>query len=312
VSLRIALFGQAAFGKDCLERLVAAGHRVVGVFAPPDEARPDPMAARAEELGLRVDRRRYFRRKSGEPIPEALESYRALQADLNVLAFVSVFLPRQITDAPEHKSLCFHPSLLPKYRGGAALSWQIILGESESGVSVFVPDDGVDTGPIVVQRGGVRIDADDTMGSLYFKKLYPLGLDAMAEAVELVASGRAKPRVQDESRASFQGLVDDAAASVDPARPAREIDRLVRGCDPAPGALARVKGVALRLFDARLEPAPAARPGTIVAVDEAGLHVALDGGTLRVARVRADRGKEDALAFARRAGIGPGDAIERP
>jgi methionyl-tRNA formyltransferase len=310
VALRIAIFGQAAFGRDCLERLLEEGHEIAGVFIPPDEGRPDPLGARAEELGLPVVRRRYFRRKDGEAIPAALASYRELGADLNLLAFVNVFIPREILDAPKHRSLCFHPSLLPKYRGGAAINWQVILGETESGVSVFVPDEGVDTGPIVVQKGGVRIEPDDTTGTLYFRKLYPLGVEAVVEAVRGVADGTARPVAQDESAATFQGLVDDTVARIDLGRSAEEIDRLVRGCDPQPGAFVRIRGERVRLYDAHLEAASDAPPGTIVAVDDGGLGLALRGGTLRAGRVRADAGKEAARQYAERAGVAPGERVE--
>ncbi len=205
MKLRIALFGQAAFGVDTLERVRANGHEIAGVFAPPDGARPDPLAARAQELGLPLVRRRFYRKKTGEAIEAALEEHRGLGADLNVLASVQVFLPRALTDAPQHKSLCFHPSLLPRFRGGAALQWQIILGEPETGVSIFVPDEGADTGPVVVQKGGVAISPRETAASLFFDKLHPLGVAALVEAVELVASGRAKPEAQDESRATAPG-----------------------------------------------------------------------------------------------------------
>jgi methionyl-tRNA formyltransferase len=313
VSLRIALFGQAAFGKDCLERLRADGHEIAGVLAPPDTGgRADPLAARAEELGLRVVRRRLFRTRQGRAIPAAVAEHAALGADLNVLAFVTAFIPQAITDAPRHRSLCFHPSLLPKYRGGAALAWQIILGERESGVTVFVPDEGADTGPIVVQEGGVAIEPHDTAGTLYFQKLYALGLDAIALAVRLVDSGRAAPRAQDESQASHQGLVDDAVARIDLAKPAAELDRLVRGCDPQPGAFVRVRGAPLRLFDARLEPGASsdAPAGTVLAIGADGLRLALRGGVLRAARVRGDAAKEAAKSYADRTGLRPGDRVE--
>jgi methionyl-tRNA formyltransferase len=308
--MRVALFGQSPFGRDCLERLLGDGHEVVAVFTPPEGARPDPLAERAAELGVPLVRRRHFRRKSGEAIPAAVAEYRAFAADVNVLAFVTAFVPAEIIDAPRCGSLCFHPSLLPKYRGGAALQWQIILGERETGVTVFAPDEGVDTGPIVVQKAGVDIAGDDTSGSLYFKKLYPLGIDAIAEAVSLVESGEARPRAQDESRASFQGLVDDGVAAIDLARPAVEIDRLVRGCDPQPGAFVRLVGATLRLYDVRLEPESGAAPGTVVGVGADGLRLALRGGTLRVGRLRADGAKEPAAELARRTGLGAGERVE--
>ncbi len=310
--LRIALFGQAAFGKDCLERLRADGHPIAGVLAPPDAGgRADPLAARAAELGLPVVRRRLFRTREGRAIPAAVAEHAALGADLNVLAFVTAFIPQAITDAPEHRSLCFHPSLLPKYRGGAALAWQIILGEHESGVTVFVPDEGADTGPIVVQKGGVAIEPHDTAGTLYFQKLYALGVEAVAEAVSLVAAGRAAPRAQDESRASHQGLVDDTVARIDLARSAVEIDRLVRGCDPQPGAFVRARGAMLRLFDSRLEPGATsdAPAGTVLAIDADGLRLALRGGVLRAARVRGDGPKETAKSYADRTALRAGDRV---
>jgi methionyl-tRNA formyltransferase len=227
-----------------------------------------------------------------------------------VLAFVTAILPPEIIQAPRFQSICFHPSLLPRFRGGAAVNWQIILGETESGVSVFVVDEGVDTGPIVVQKGGVRIDPDDTTGSLYFKKLYPLGVDAIVEAVDAIASGSARPAPQDESRATFQGLVDDSVAGIDLSRSADEIGRLVRGCDPQPGAFVRFEGEPLRLFDARLERDVEGAPGRLIAIDETGLQIALRDGALCVGRVRGDAGKESAREFAERRGLGPSDRVE--
>ena len=308
-SLRIALFGQAPLAVDCASRLVEDGHDIVAVYAPPDTGRPDALVTRAEELGIPVFRRRYFRRKSGEAIPAALASYRDLGAELNVLASMTSFLPSQMTDAPVHKSLCFHPSLLPRFRGGNAMQWQIIEGERESGVTIFVPDDGVDTGPIVVQKGGVEIGPSDTTGTLFFEKLYPLGIEAVVEAVSKIASGRAELRKQDETRATSQGLVDDRVAAIPIDRPADEIDRRVRGCDPQPGAFVRVRGAPLRLYDASLELEVAGEPGAITALDETGMVLALKGGSLRVGRVRGDGRKEPAQSFAQRMGLGVGERV---
>ncbi len=308
MALRIALFGQAQFGQETLDGLIQRGHKIVGVFAPPEGPRPDALAERATALKLPVVRRRYFRKKSGEPVPEALEQYRNMNAELNVLASVQVFIPQAITDAPKHKSICFHPSLLPAYRGGAAIQWQIIDGVAETGVSIFVPDEGADTGPVVVRKGGVRIDPTDTAATLFFNKLQALGIEAILEAVDLIDAGKARPQVQDESRASHQPLVTDEVAAVDLARPAVEIDRLVRGCDPQPGAFVRIRGQVVRLFDAHLEPG-GGTPGEIVSVDDKGMVLALKGGRLHVGRVRADAAKEKAIEYAKRSGISAGERI---
>jgi methionyl-tRNA formyltransferase len=291
-AVRIALFGQAAFGKEVLERLLAAGHRVVGVYAPPEGSRPDPLAEEAEKRGLPLFRYKRMRRK-GRAIPERVEEHAALEAELNVLAYVTMILPPEVVDAPRHGSLCFHPSLLPRFRGGAAIPWQIILGERESGVSVFRPDEGIDTGPIVVQKGGVEIGPSATAATLYYQDLYPLGVEALCEAVALVDRGEAKPRPQDESRATFQGLVDDEVARIDWSRSCEELDRLIRGCDPQPGALARRQAETLRLFDAaRLEGRADAPAGTIVAIQEGRLVIAAEGGRISVGRLRIGDGKK--------------------
>lgn len=290
MALRIACFGQAAFGKDVLERLVAAGHTLVAAYAPPDGRRPDPMAARAEELGIPTFRYRFFRSRIGSgfrPIARILDEYLRLGAELNVLAFVTAILPPEIVDQPRQRSLCFHPSLLPKYRGGSALAWQIIEGEKESGVTVFQPDAGVDTGPIVVQKGGVVIGPSASAGSLYFDQLYPLGVEALLEAVDAVDRGCAAYRPQDGSRASFQGLVDDRVARIDWSRDALSLDRLIRGCDPQPGAFGLRGDVPVRLFDGRRIPGEvAAPPGSVLGVEDGLLLLAARGGRLAVGRVR--------------------------
>ncbi len=292
MALRIALFGQAAFGKDVLVDLLEAGHVVVGVYVPPDDGRPDPLAAEAAARGLRLLRHRRFRR-AGAALPELVAEHRALGAELNVLAFVTTILPTEIVDAPRHRSLCFHPSLLPRFRGGSALAWQVILGEQESGVTVFQPDAGADTGPILVQKRGVPILDTDSAGSLYFEKLYPLGVEAIREAVAEVAAGTARFVPQDESRATAQGLATDAVARIDWTRDARELDRLIRGCDPQPGAHAVLGGEKLRLFDGRLLQGPVSSPpGSVLGLEQGRLVLAALGGRLGVGRLRLGEGKK--------------------
>jgi methionyl-tRNA formyltransferase len=295
MALRIALFGQAAFGRDVLVRLLADGHAIAAVYTPPDAGRPDPLAEAARERGLPLLQYKHFRRREPAggfaPIARILDEYRGLSADLNVLAFVTAILPPEIVDHPPRKSLCFHPSLLPRFRGGSALAWQIIEGERESGVTVFQPDAGVDTGPIVVQKGGVAIEPSDTAASLYFDKLYPLGVEALAEAVAAVANGTARHQPQDEAHASFQGLVGDAEARLDWSQPAQALDRRIRGCDPQPGAWAERGGEKLRLFGGTLLPGAAtAPPGTVLGLEAGRLVVAARGGRLGIGKVKIGAG----------------------
>ncbi|MEZ4334006.1 MAG: formyltransferase family protein [Myxococcota bacterium] len=318
--LRLAVFGQAPFGRDVALRLAEAGHVIVGVHVPPDGgARPDPLAEAAIERGWPLFRAKAYRR-GGRAIAERVEAYRALGAELNVLPFTTVILPPEITAFPRHGSVCFHPSLLPAYRGGSALAWQIIEGERESGISVFRPDEGVDTGPLYLQRRGVAIEPSDTAASLYFDKLYPLGVEAMVEAVAAIADGTARLTPQAEAGASFQPLLDDAGARLDFAQSAEALDRRIRGCDPQPGAWARLGDEVVRLFGCRLEPVPdpagpermergdgadGTVPGTVLAVDADGLLLAARDGRLRIAKVRRGEAKRPAHA----SGLRPGDRL---
>lgn len=296
MSLRLAVFGQAPFGREVTERLADAGHEIAVVYAPPAAGRPDPLAELAEERGWPLFRYKRFRSK-GKAIPEIVAEYRAFDVDLNVLPFTTAILPGEITDAPPHGSLCFHPSLLPAYRGGAALAWQIMLGAEESGVSVFRVTDGVDAGPLVVQRGGVEIEPTDTMASLYFDKLYPLGVEAMVEAVEAVAAGTATFTEQSSQGVSEQGLVRDEDARIDWNASAVEIDRKIRGCDPSPGALADWDGQPVRLFGGRLVEASSNHlPGSVLAVDGGAAVVACGRGSVGVAKVRGADGKKVSAA----------------
>lgn len=282
--MRIALIGQAAFADKVLEELHNRGEQIVEVFAPPDApgTRPDPLKAKALALGLPLSQPNSFKSDA------AYEHFKSLGADLAILAFVTVIVPERLLYAPRFKSICFHPSLLPRHRGASAINWAVIQGDRETGVTVFWPDRGIDTGPILMQKP-VPIADDDTAGSLYFKRLFGLGVEAIVESVELIEAGIAPSIAQDESRATYEPPCRDQHARVDFAKPARDVYNLVRGCDPQPGAYAALGGKRLRLYDPAFESTPAnGPPGTVLSIDSSAMRVALDGGVLAVGRVRFD------------------------
>ncbi len=283
-ALRIVLIGQAAFAERALATLHARGEQVVRVFVPPDTpgGRLDPLKVKALELGLPVSQPVSFR---GE---REFEQFRALEADLIIMAFVTMIVPERILYAPRFKSICFHPSLLPRHRGASAINWAIIEGDAETGVTWFWPDRGIDTGPILIQRR-VAIGATETTGSLYFNSLFPLGIETMIEAVDQIAAGTAPAMEQDESLATYEAPCRDEHAGIDFRRPAQAIYNLVRGCDPQPGAFATIGGRRLRLYDAIMESGAGLDvPGTIVRIDKDGMRIALDGASMIVRRARFD------------------------
>ena len=282
--MRIALIGQAAFAERALELLHSRGEEIVHVFAPPDApgGRPDPLKTKALALGLPLSQPSTFKSD------EAFEQFRALDAELLVMAFVTLIVPERILYTPRFKSICFHPSLLPRHRGASAINWTLIMGDATAGVTWFWPDKGIDTGPILLQRSEPIRD-EDTVGSLYFNRLFPLGIETMVEAIELIKAGNAPAIAQDESRATYEPPCRDEHAKIDFTRPAREVFNLLRGCDPQPGAYAQADGKRLRLYEPSLEHRRSESPaGTIVSIDTVGMRIALEGTTMVVRRVRFD------------------------
>jgi len=282
--LRIALLGQAAFAEKALDALIDHGNEIVHVFAPPDSpaGKADPLAARARAMGLPLSQPQSFKNDA------AFEHFKTLDADLAILAFVTLIVPERILYAPRYKSICFHPSLLPRHRGASAINWAIIQGDAETGVTWFWPDKGIDTGPILVRKR-VPIAENDTVGSIYFNTLSPMGIDAMIEAVDLIKSGNAPAMIQDESKATYEPPCRDEHARIDFAKPAREIFNLIRGCDPQPGAFASVGDKRLRLYEVKFSAGRSeGEAGTIIALDSDGMKVALAGATIVVKRARID------------------------
>ncbi|HEX7231913.1 MAG TPA: methionyl-tRNA formyltransferase [Candidatus Binatia bacterium] len=297
--MRIILIGQAAFAEKSLEKIVSKGEEVVAVYCPPDPpgGKPDPVKQKAISLGIPVRQHASFK------APAVREEFVALNADLAVLAFVSQIVPEQVFSVPRLGSICFHPSLLPKYRGASAINWALIKGETVTGLTLFWVDRGIDTGPILLQKE-VPVDPTDTTGSLYFNKIFPLGIEAIGEAVDLIKTGNPSRIIQDESKASYDPPCRDEHAKIDWSKPAADVYNLIRGCDPQPGAHTNFRGKLLRIFDARLQRgASTSTPGQVTDIGTDEITIALNGGTLAVKRIRGEGAKVSAAEFAKDARI---------
>lgn len=301
--MRIIVIGQAPFGAKVLESLLEKGEEVVAVYAPPDRgSRLDPLkeAAIAKEIPVY--------QPTTYKDDQVFTKYQELKPDLTILAFVTDIIPARFFDAPSVGAICYHPSLLPLHRGASAINWAIIMGRAKTGLTIFWPDGGIDTGPILLQKE-VEIGPDDTTGSIYFNHLFPMGIDAVLESVDLIKEGKAPKIPQSEEQATYEPPCDDSVAGIDWKRTGQEIYNLIRGCDPQPGAYSFLKGEKVRFYGARLlrEPVEEA-PGTIVEIGPEGIQVAVDGGKLAVGKVRPEAGgKVEASAFASEKGLKAGD-----
>ena len=290
--MRIVVHGQQAFGKAVLEELIKRGENVVGVYVAPEKegAKADPLKETALAAKLPVFQPSTYKD------PKVWEEFKALKPDLQVMAFVTLFVPEEFLNIPTHGSIQYHPSLLPAYRGASAINWPIIKGEKETGLSIFWPDNGLDTGAVLIQKT-TPISGTDTLGTVYFDRLFPMGVAAMMESVDLVKAGKAPRIKQDESKATYEGRCGTDNARIDWGKPWEQIDRLIRGCNPAPGAWCGLDGAALKIFDAKPLPAKdpkgiAGKVGEVVAIDEESFTVVCADGRFKVTRVQPADGKK--------------------
>jgi len=294
--MKIAIIGQQDFGKAVLEAFVARGDQVAGVFCAPEKpgARPDVLKVAAQEKGVQVFQ--FASLKSDE----AKNALKGLGAELGVMAYVLQFAPQDFVTIPKHGTIQYHPSLLPKYRGPSSINWPLIRGEAKTGLTIFRPNDGLDEGPVILQKE-TPVSPDDTLGTVYFDRLFPMGVAAMLEAADLVVAGKHRETVQDESQASYEGWCREGEARINWHNHVDYVYNLIRGCNPAPGAWTVLNGQKLQIFDARKHPvrtfgAVKGKIGEVVEVGAASFQVTAQGGRIEVMRAKLGDGKKASAA----------------
>ena len=300
--MRIIVHGQQAFGEAVLKALLDRGEDIIAVYCAPDrEGRPvDPIKTLAIEHDLPVYQPKSFKD------PELWEECRALNPDLGVMAYVTKFVPEDFLYIPTKGTIQYHPSLLPLHRGPSSINWPIIMGSKKTGLSIFWPDNGLDTGPILLQKE-TEISDEDTLGSVYFDRLFPMGVEAMVESVDLVRDGKAPKIAQDESRATYESWCRAGDVEIDWSKPADEVYALIRGANPQPGAWTKHDGKTLQIFDCHRVASGDGAPGEVVAIGEDGITVAAGGGALNLQRLRPEGDKKlKAAEFVSGSGIAVG------
>jgi methionyl-tRNA formyltransferase len=240
--------------------------------------------------------------------PEAEAAMRSLDADLGIMAYVLQFAPQSFVGIPKHGTIQYHPSLLPLHRGPSSISWPIALGRAETGLTIFRPTDGLDEGPIVLQKR-CAIGPDETLGEVYFNRLFPMGVQALLEAADLVMARRHDERVQDERHATYEGWMHDEECEIHWPGHVDTIYNLIRACNPAPGAWMMLDGVKVRVYDCRKHVvgrfvARGHRPGDVAGVTEDSIVIWAQGGVIEILKLRPEGGgKMAAGEFARQRGL---------
>uniref|UniRef100_A0A2K5DTR9 10-formyltetrahydrofolate dehydrogenase n=1 Tax=Aotus nancymaae TaxID=37293 RepID=A0A2K5DTR9_AOTNA len=297
--LKLALIGQSLFGQEVYSHLRKEGHRVVGVFTVPDkDGKADPLALVAEKDGTPVFKFPKWRVK-GKTIKEVAEAYRSVGAELNVLPFCTQFIPMDIIDSPKHGSIIYHPSILPRHRGASAINWTLITGDKKAGFSVFWADDGLDTGPILLQRS-CDVEPNDTVDTLYNRFLFPEGIKAMVEAVQLIADGKAPRIPQPEEGATYEGIQKKENAEISWNWSAEVLHNWIRGHDKVPGAWTEINGQMVTFYGSTLlnSSVPPGEPLEIKGAKKPGLITknglvifGNDGKALMVRNLQFEDGK---------------------
>ena len=308
--MKIVIIGQQDFGKAVLEAFLARGDEVAGVFCAPEKegARPDPLRLAAQEKGLKV-----YQLPSLKDA-KAIEIMKELAPEIGIMAYVLQFAPQEFVNIPKHGTIQYHPSLLPLYRGPSSINWPIIRGDTKNGLTIFRPDDGLDEGPVVLQKE-TPIGPDDTLGSVYFDRLFPMGVAAMLEAADLVVAGRHKEVVQDEAVATYEGWCRAGESRISWNNHVDFIYNLIRGCNPAPGAWTTLLGKKVQIFDSRkhMFRTFGAVKGKIGEVSEIGtdsFRITAQGGQIEVFKIKHEDGKKvSAAEFVQAHGITVGTAF---
>jgi methionyl-tRNA formyltransferase len=290
--MRIAVIGQQDFGKAVLEAFLARGDEVAAVFCAPEKegTRPDALRAAADEKGFKLYQFKSLR------APEAAQALEQAKADIGIMAFVLQFAPQEFVNIPTHGTIQYHPSLLPRFRGPSSINWPLIKGETETGLTIFRPSNGLDEGAVILQRK-TPVGADDTLGAVYFDRLVPMGVAAMLEAADQVVAGKHKEVIQDETRASYEGWCREAEARINWASHVDFVHNLIRGCDPAPGAWTTCNGVKLQLFGSKKHTARTfahvkGKVGEVTAVGANSMFITAQGGQIEVAKGKLGSGKK--------------------
>jgi methionyl-tRNA formyltransferase len=308
--LKIAIIGQQDFGKAVLEAFLARGDTVAAVFCAPEKegAKADPMRVAAQEKGLKVYQLPNLKG------PEAVQAMKDADADIGIMAFVLQFAPQEFVNIPKHGTIQYHPSLLPKYRGPSSINWPISRGDRKTGLTIFRPTDGLDEGAVILQKE-TEVSENDTLGTVYFDRLFPMGVKAMLEAADLVVAGKHKEVAQDEAQATYEGWFRANEAKVNWHNHVDFVHNLIRGADPAPGAWTTINGKKLQLFGSRKHPvrtfgAVKGKIGEITEIGAESMRITAQGGQVEVSKVKGEETKKiSAAEWAKGANVAVGTIL---
>lgn len=283
--MRIVIIGERRLGEKALEALTKRGEQIVGVYTSPDIA---GVTNRVKELALKLNIPVFSLKDVHSS--EFTKDYVKLKPDLNVIPLLTSILPQSVLNHPPLGTICLHPSLLPAYGGLTPICWPIINGETKTGVTVFWPDGGIDTGPILLQKE-VEISYDDTQESLYKDKLQPLGVEALVEATRMIKKGNAPKLPQDRSQASYYPPCTESDAVINWVQPLARIYNLIRGTYPVPGASTTLGDTRYKVLSVKpIEGYLRGKPGEVIEIGDR-IKISVPDGAILIKELQTESGE---------------------
>ncbi len=285
MTLRLAFLGTPDFAVPVLAELLAQGHDIAAVYSQP--ARP-----KGRGMALEPGAVERFARTAGLEVRNPLSlkdadeqaRFAALNLDAAIVVAYGLLLPKPILDAPKLGCFNLHGSLLPRWRGAAPIQRAIMAGDAETGVIVMRMDEGLDTGPVLMaERVAIMRQTSGELAT----QLSRLGADLMVRALSALERGTVTEAVQSHDGVTYAKKILKDEARIDWTRSAAEIDRLIRGLAPSPGAFTEVKGERLKILYAQPVTGKGA-PGTVISDD---LTIACGDGALKILKAQRAGGK---------------------
>ena len=283
--MKTVFMGTPDFSVPALERLHDE-HEVLAVVTQPDKAKGRsgkltacPVKEKALELGLTVLQPEKARDEA------FIQILKELEPEVIVVIAYGQILPKDILELPGYGCVNVHASLLPKYRGAAPIQWAVINGDKVTGVTTMLMNEGLDTGDILLKKE-VGVDEKETGGSL-FEKLSAVGAELMLDTLSGLERGEITPVPQNEADASKVGLLKKNMGELDFGKSATELERLIRGLDPWPGAFTFFKGKKISLWEAEVIEGEA-HPGVVKEAGRDYIDIGCGSGILRVTELQAE------------------------
>ncbi len=288
--MRIVFAGTPEFAAQMLVQLLGAGFDIALVLTRPDRpagrGMKDTASAvkqRALSHGLKLQQPQTLKE------PALIDELNRLSPDVMVVAAYGLILPKAVLKLPRLGCINIHASLLPKWRGATPIQHALLAGDTETGISIMQMDEGLDTGPVLMQAR-LRIAADDTAQTLH-DKLAQMGAEAIVRTLRGLERGELQPQPQPQQGASYAGKLGKAEAQINWEKEAVQVERTVRAFNPNPGAYTTLNGETLKIWKARLEDRLNGKPGEIVSVDRRGIVVACGTGAVRIEQVQKAGGQ---------------------